>query len=286
MTASAVKGFTVLLIATLLVPLACAQTAIDVQRNEIVRFDALLDESSGLALHGGSLWTHNDSGDEARIFELDTSGAILREIHISNAENVDWESMAQDENYLYIADTGNNANTRSTLLIYRLAWEDLRSDSAVADIIRIDYADYESGNRLSHNFDAEGLAVHDNELWLFSKNRGDQRTKLYRFSKQPGHYRPVPSQTMDVNSLVTGADIDPRTGDVVLLSSRQQRETYLWWAPSNHNGVDWQAVRVFRVQPSDQWEAVLWDPEHPGRVYLTHENNVQDYAGLSYIELK
>ncbi len=31
------------------------------------------------------------------------------------AENIDWESMTIDENYLYIADTGNNSNDRRDL---------------------------------------------------------------------------------------------------------------------------------------------------------------------------
>lgn len=275
-----------LLAALCTIPMASAQTVTDIERMEIARFVSALDESSGLAFHDGSLWTHNDSGDEARVFQLDLSGTVLREIVIRNADNVDWESMAQDEDYLYIADTGNNFNTRSTLLVYRVSWADLQDNTAAADIISIDYADHEPGNRLSHNFDAEGLAVHDDELWLFSKNRGDRQTKLYRFSKLPGHYRPRPAQTLDVDSLVTGADIDPDSGDVILLSSRRERETYLWRAPTTEHGVDWDAVRVFRLHPSDQWEAILWDPQQPGRVYLTHENNVQDYAGLSYIDLK
>lgn len=260
-----------------------AQTTL--RPESLTRFDSVLDESSGIAIHGESIWTHNDSGDVARIFELDLQGELQREVRINNAENVDWEAMASDEDYLYVADTGNNANTRSTLTIYRLSWTDLLADTASAELIHIDYGDYVSGRRLSHNFDAEGLAVQGEELWLFSKNRGDRNTKLYRFPKTPGHYRPQPSQTFAVNSLVTGADIHPETGAVVLISSRRLRENFIWWAPASAEGVDWQQMQMRRIEPADQWEAIHWDPTNPRRIYLSHENNERGYAGLATLEL-
>lgn len=263
---------------------AWAQSFQDIDINEIARFDSVLDESSGIAIHGDSIWTHNDSGDETRVFQLDRRGRIQRQISISNADNVDWEAMASDADYLYVADTGNNANTRSTLTIYRLSWESLQADSAEAEQIQIDYGDYEPGDRFSHNFDAEGLAVRGDELWLFSKNRGDRNTKLYRFPKEPGHYRPQPSQTLAVNSLVTGADIHPLSGDLLLLSSRRERENFIWWAPTSAEGVQWQDLRVIRINPADQWEAIHWDPENSRRIFLTHENNVRDYAGMAVVE--
>lgn len=265
---------------------ARAQSLQDKQIEEISRLDSLLDESSGIAIHDSSIWTHNDSGDEARIFQLDLAGHVQRQVAIGNANNVDWEAMASDSEYLYIADTGNNANTRSTLDIYRLSWQELQENSADAELIQISYGDYSTGNHLSHNFDAEGLAVRGDELWLFSKNRGDRNTRLYRFPKRPGHYRPQPSQTLAVDSLVTGADIHPLTGDLILLSSRRQRENFIWWAPTSENGVQWQSLRLIRINPADQWEAIHWDPENRQRIFLTHENNERNYAGLATIELE
>ncbi len=262
-----------------------AQTPQNKDISEIARFDAVLDETSGMAIHDGSIWTHNDSGDEARIFELDMDGKIQRQVLISNADHVDWEAMAADANYLYIADTGNNANTRSTLIIYRINWSALSAKQAEAELIRIDYGDYRPGNPLTHNFDAEGLAVRGDELWLFSKNRGDGNTRLYRFPKQPGHYRPQPSQTLAVDSLVTGADIHPRSGDLILLSSRRQRENFIWWAPTSEQGVQWQALKLIRISPADQWEAIHWDPDNHCRIVLSHEDNERGFAGLAAIEL-
>ena len=60
-------------------------------------------ESSGAIFFNGKLITHNDSGNENRLYEVDTiSGAITRTVTITNAENKDWEDIAQDEEYIYI----------------------------------------------------------------------------------------------------------------------------------------------------------------------------------------
>ncbi len=51
-----------------------------------------ITELSGLArTEEGRFWTHNDSGDGPRVFELDTTGAFLREVAVQGAEAYDWE---------------------------------------------------------------------------------------------------------------------------------------------------------------------------------------------------
>ena len=58
-----------------------------------------INEASGLAasrLHPGVLYTHNDSGDRARIFAVDSeSGETLAEYDVARpGANHDWEDMA------------------------------------------------------------------------------------------------------------------------------------------------------------------------------------------------
>lgn len=249
----------------------------------LARFTGEIDESSGLARHGRSLWTLNDSGNSPELYELNEQGIRQRSVRISNAENIDWESLAHDDDYLYVADTGNNLNSRDRFTIYRLSWEALAGDEVTADLITFSYADHERGNRLSHNFDAEGLAVRGDELWLFTKNRGDGRSNLYRLPRQPGHYRPPQSQSLPVNALVTAADIHPDTGELLLLANRRGAdgwETILWLAPTSEHGVDWEQGRSVYITPSDQWEAVLWS-DTAEDLFLTHENNERGYAGMA-----
>jgi len=76
-----------------------------------------------------SFWTHNDSGWPAEIFRVGTDGALMDRVGISGAVNVDWEDMAagpcperagSGHRCLYLADTGDNAERRASLDIYRV----------------------------------------------------------------------------------------------------------------------------------------------------------------------
>jgi hypothetical protein len=253
---------------------------------QIAQFETSLEESSGLAFHDGFFWTVNDSGNSNVIFKISKSGTNIHEVEISNAENIDWESLAQDETYLYVADTGNNLNRRSNFTIYKIPWTSLVNSKAEAEVLTFAYGDYESGKMRSHNFDAEAIAINGNEVWLFSKNRGDQRTRLYKFPKLAGHYSPDPAQSLPVNSLVTGADINSANDTLFLLSVRRSSsgmENLFWEIPINSSGVDWDNRMMTRIAPEDQWEALVYD-EYGDEFYFTHEDNRRGYAGLGRLE--
>ena len=85
-----------------------------------------LDETSGLAFFNGKLWTINDSGGLPALYAFDTiSGEIVQRITVSNAQNIDWESLAMDADHIYIGDFGNNAGTRDDLVIYKVSLSDI-----------------------------------------------------------------------------------------------------------------------------------------------------------------
>jgi len=51
-------------------------------------------ETSGLIFLDGRLITHNDSGDGAKLYEIDTlTGDVLRTVFIRNAPHRDWEDI-------------------------------------------------------------------------------------------------------------------------------------------------------------------------------------------------
>ena len=259
----------------------------ELQIKNISRLSSKIDETSGLASHGNFIYTINDSGNSNLLHKLSRDGNILGSILISNADNTDWESLAQDDDFLYIADTGNNFNLRRTFTIYKISWTQLENFEAEAELITFSYGDYIPGNMRTHNFDAEAITIRGDEIWLFSKNRGDGNSKLYRFPKTSGSYQPMPVQSLPVNSLVTGADINPITGDLLLTSTRRQGsrwESFLWMAPTSIDGVEWDKNQKAAIFPSDQWEAVIWNEESGGMI-LTHENNVQGYAGMGELSI-
>ena len=249
----------------------------------IMQFSSTLHESSALASRGKHLWTLNDSGNGALIFKLDKIGNELKSFRMANTINSDWESLASDANFLYIGDIGNNFNRRRNLTIYRIAWEDIEQPEPSVQRITFIYADHRSGLPMSHDFDAEAIVIHGDEIWLFTKNRGDRNSNLYRFPKLPGHYRPKTTQVLPVNSLVTAADIHPKTRQLVLISTKKTSKggkTLLWLAPTSDAGVDWANHKSMEIAPHDQWEAVVWGSES-SEIFLTHENNKRGFAGLA-----
>ncbi|MGX9463233.1 hypothetical protein ACWXWU_18655 [Shewanella sp. A14] len=91
-----------------------------------------IDEASGLAvsrINDQILWLHNDSGDTARIFAIDTQGNQLATVNITGVKNNDWEDIAsfvyQGESYLLIADVGDNQAKRSQYQLHLIKEPDL-----------------------------------------------------------------------------------------------------------------------------------------------------------------
>src|SRR4051794_35721845 len=59
--------------------------------------DPQINESSGIAAAGRSddyFFTHNDSGDTARIFAVNRQGRTVATLNVPGARNVDWEDVA------------------------------------------------------------------------------------------------------------------------------------------------------------------------------------------------
>jgi hypothetical protein len=84
-----------------------------------------VDESSGMACSRrspGVFWTHNDSGDRARLFALDMKGRHLGTCTVLGALNRDWEDLASfsiaGKHYLLICDTGDNDRARTFVTLH------------------------------------------------------------------------------------------------------------------------------------------------------------------------
>ncbi|MFP4665094.1 MAG: T9SS type A sorting domain-containing protein [Bacteroidales bacterium] len=180
------------------------------------------EETSGLLWVDGSLWTHNDSGNPAVLYKIDTSnGSVSHRTHIKQVRNTDWEDLCADQQYVYIGDFGNNNGNRTDLCIYRIDKSGLinESDSLAADSIQFHYpnqSQFEWDN-YSTNFDCEAMIAFGDSLYLFSKNWGNQKTYLYSLPKTPGSFAAHLLDSLDVDGLVTGAAADTATNNLMLL---------------------------------------------------------------------
>lgn len=208
--------------------------------NPSLRFNqqAGLEENSGMIYWNGHLWQHNDGGAPPVIFATDTAtGRILRRVTLTGALNTDWEDMAQDDRHIFIGDFGNNDNgARKDLRIYRITKSDLSSTegdiSVTPELISFRYQDQPdslmpmAGNKT--DFDCEAMIVHEDRLYLFTKQWSSKQTSLYTLPKSPGYHTAVKLATYDVKGLVTGADIYPSTGTIILTGYTQTLQRFMF----------------------------------------------------------
>lgn len=162
-------------------------------------------ESSGLAwgTDPDLLWTHDD-GAVPWVFGVDRSGALVSKVRLASVEPRDLEDMATGAcgagTCLYLADTGDNALARDSLLVYRIR-EPAPDDSvAAAEPFPVVLPD---GPR-----DVEAVFVlPDERLYLVSKGRSHPVT-VYRY---PGPLRPDSTVTLEeVQRLSSGPRVLPR----------------------------------------------------------------------------
>ena len=192
------------------------------QLTDVVALNSALHESSGLIYLDQKLITHNDSGGEAALYEIDTlTGDIAREVIIANANNMDWEDICHDSNYIYIGDFGNNSGSRTNLKIYRLSiasYLTSSNDTVYVDTIQFSYADQIdfTPSSFTTNFDAEALISFQDSLYIFTKNWGDYRTNVYALSKQPGNYSISRIDSLDAQGLITGGTYNADSNKIVL----------------------------------------------------------------------
>lgn len=188
---------------------SCSYANISVAPAASVNLPTAVIETSGLIAMDGYLYTHNDNAD-INLYSLDTAtGAIVQTLPVTGATNRDWEDIAQDDEYLYIGDFGNNSNgNRTNLKIVRVLKSSLQSGSPVTDYINFNYADQTSFTPTGSNntnFDCEALVVSHDSIYLFTKQWVAKKTTVYALPKTPGTYVALKNATYNVNGLITGA---------------------------------------------------------------------------------
>lgn len=124
-------------------------------------WDSRITESSGLARSGYDdrvLWTHNDSGDQARLFAVGRDGGTEAVVRLAGTAAYDWEAISRyrgpsGRSWLYVGDIGDNAKARSEIVVHRVAEPTELDDQTV----------YPTSYRMRYEdgrHDAEALLVH------------------------------------------------------------------------------------------------------------------------------
>ena len=182
-------------------------------------------ETSGLDKVENNLITLNDSGNQPVLYYLNESGELIIERKFSQLQNNDWEDLTVDDEYIYIADIGNNFDTRKNLRIIKAPSDS--SDNSF-EIINFYYPEQEDFSfKQNSKYDAEGIISVKNKLLIFTKNRAKKITEIYKLPKNPGNYKAELIGEINIESIVTGADYNKKLKLLVLTSTKDFNEYYI-----------------------------------------------------------
>lgn len=182
-----------------------------------------LYETSGMQRSGNEFISFNDSGGEPKLYLFGKNGNIVGILPDRGALNIDWETMAEDDEYYYIGDVGNNRGIRDTLIIYRVpkSKSGLESWDISQNIINFVYNEEVSRDgRGRYSHDCEAALAYRDSIYLFAKDWVKQETRVYALPSKPGHYSLKARSDYQVNALITGADILRQSKEVVLVGYR------------------------------------------------------------------
>ena len=241
---------------------------------------APITEASGLAwsrTNATTWWTHNDSGDSARIFALDGSARIHAILPLSGAAAVDWEDIATGPGptagsaYLYVGDIGDNAAARASVRVYRVLEPDLTGvavgTTLPAASIGSVVLQYPDGAR-----DAESLLVDQvsGDLYIISKR--EAAVRVYRAPRPAFADETVTMEHIATlaHTWVVAADVSADNATVLV---KTPTRVYAYVSDSGIAAAFAQAptARLYTAEP--QGEAIAANPSCTAYATLSEGSN-------------
>ncbi len=224
-------------------------------RYKFVTIDEKLIEISGIEFDKRmKLWAINDGGDDAKLYQVNRSGSIEKTITVTNAENIDWEDMTQDDfGHFFLGDFGNNENLRKWLTIYKIENPiDIKGNTTQAEIIKFNYPEQQSFPPKAEDkeFDVEAFIYYKKHLYLFTKNRTvpfNGMTSLYKIGDHAANFDAKKISTFKTCTIaeklcwITSAALSPSRKKLALLDSQRI------WLFENWQGDDFFSGDVYRI---------------------------------------
>ncbi len=248
--------------------------------------DEQIDESSGLAssrTNPGRLWTHNDSGDSARLFLIDEEGATRATVMLDGVDARDWEDMAvgpcaggadESKSCVYVADIGDNLAVLDSVVIHRFPEPTIGETTTtyVVDSVETLRFAYPDGAR-----DAEALLVHPSgRIFVVDKVSGGT-VQIYEVPATFGQAEPLAAtkvvtleltETVEQANLITAGDFSP-SGDAAVLKT--YFFFYTFCGPADDPVATLSAQPKMQNAPLTlQGESLAWDARRE-RIWVTSE---------------
>jgi hypothetical protein len=253
--------------------------------------------NSGIEWMNGSVYTFGDSGNPPAFYKIDTTtGNISQNISVTNFGNQDWEDITADTGFVYIGDFGNNNGNRTDLKILKISKSQFINNpssvvSVTAQAINFSYSDQTSfASNSNTNFDCEAMISIRDSLYIFTKDRGDLMTRVYKLSKTPGTYNVNPFLNFNTNGKITGADYNPINNEVILIGYKSGNLNSFIWYLSDFQGINFFSGNKRRVElgnASYAWQTegiAFYNETSTHRIFISCEVNGIT-AGIYYSDI-
>jgi hypothetical protein len=253
--------------------------------------NTLMENSGMLVSNENAIWLHNDGGDSAKLYKIDTFGTILKTILISNVTNVDWEDITYDnQGRVYIGDFGNNNNSRQDLKVYRIPHPDSISGNTVtAETIEYYYPEQMAFPPVNSEkkYDTEAVIHFQDSLYFFTKDRTSPHqgyTWLYQIPADTGTHAAILLDSFQTNQIsyifeVTGAALSPNQEQLALLGAN----TVWWFTGFTGNRFFDGMMQTISLNSTTQKEAL--DFVDNQRLYFSNESSIFGTAALGELNL-
>jgi len=253
--------------------------------------------NSGIEWIDGNIFTFGDGGNPNAFYKIDTiTGDIIQSITVVNYGNQDWEDMTADTGFIYIGDFGNNFGTRTDLKILKIKKSQFITNSnavvtVTAQAINFSYYDQSSlASNNNTNFDCESIISVGDSLYIFTKDRGDLKTRVYKLPKTPGTYTLSPYLNFNCNGKITGADYNPISKEVVLIGYMSSNMNSFIWYLNDFQGTNFFSGNKRRVELGNTnyaWQTegiAFYNETSVHRIFISNEVNGKT-AGIYYSDI-
>ena len=160
-----------------------AQTveSLKIKNHRIAILNDTIQETSGLTFVGPDLFTLNDSGNEADLYQIDKADGTILKTFKTGLKNRDWEALTFDGENIYVGDFGNNLGSSKNLKVYQIPYSngDIKTDSIrVFDYYYPDQIDFSPKN-INNDFDAEAMFYEDSKIHILTKEWASKAVSHY-----------------------------------------------------------------------------------------------------------
>ncbi len=242
-----------------------------------------LEEPSGLVAsitNPGLLWTHNDGGNPAQLFLLDTMARTKKVFTLANIKNRDWEDITlgpcadQNTPCIFIGDIGDNLAQYPLKYIYSFKEPSLNDPEQIEvfDTLVVKLSD---GAR-----DTEAMMIDPVSRNLYLVSKREKEVMLYEVAS------PFLADTLIAKKVLTfslheivAGNISPDGKEVLL---KNYRKIYYWKKKGNESLVELlkSAPVHLAYEPEPQGESIAWASDGSG--YYTLSENAKGERGKLY----